>query len=62
VIEWDAVFENAYHAYWKYFALLLVFKAISCIFLLCLKDQYDIWCFKKFKCMFYCCSSVTFQK
>lgn len=48
---------------WKYFSLLLVLKApASCIFPFCLKDKYDIWCFRKFKYIFRCCSSVTFQK
>lgn len=48
---------------WKYFSLLLVLKApASCIFPFCLKDKYDIWCFTKFKCIFRCCPTVTFQK
>lgn len=35
------------HTSWQYFLPLLVLKSLSsCICPLCLKDQYDIWCFK----------------
>ena len=57
------VWQYLSHTSWRYFPLLLVLKApTSCIFPFCLKDQYDIWCFKKFKYMFCCSSKVTFQK
>lgn len=50
------------HSSWKLFPLSVLKVSTSRIFPFCLKDQYDIWCFTKFKYIVWCCSTVTVQK
>lgn len=48
----DVVFENVYHMpVGSILPLSSFLKLFLVFFLLCLKDQYDIWCFKKCKCV-----------